>query len=123
MHYSQKNRILPKNIEDRLIALKDTPHTHFSEVELRRIQKEIKDSNFRIFTDKEKIYVFNRDLFVMGTDPKEIFLQLGVEDASHAFYLGRELERAALALRLGKKYIQEEPLHWGYLGEDSGKEN
>lgn len=122
MYYSKKNRILPKNIEDRLIALKDIPHTHFSEAELRRIQKEIKDSNFRIFTNEEKIFVFNRDLFVVGTDPKEIFLQLGVEDASHAFYLGRELEKAALALRLGKKYVQEEPLHWGYLGENSKKE-
>ncbi|MGB9553005.1 MAG: DUF6513 domain-containing protein [bacterium] len=123
MYYSKKNRILPKNIEDRLIALKDIPHTYFSEAELRRIQKEIKDSNFRIFTNEEKIFVFNRDLFIAGTEPKEIFLQLGVEDASHAFYLGRELEKAALALRLGKKYIQEEPLRWGYLGENSEKGN
>lgn len=116
MHYSRKNQILPKNIDNRLIALKDIPHTHFTEEELRRIQKEIRDSNFRIFTDEEKIYVFNRDLFITGTDPEEIFVQLNVKEASHAFYLGRELERAALAVRLGKKYIQEEPLHWGYLG-------
>ena len=40
---------------------------------------------------------------------------LGVDEASHAFYLGRELERAALAVRLGKKYVQESPLRWGYL--------
>lgn len=121
MHFSRKNGILPKNLEDRLIALKDLPHTHFKEEELKKIQKEIKDTNFRIFTDEEKIFVFNRDLFVSGTDPKEIFLQLGVSEPSHAFYLGRELEKAALAIKLGKKYLQEEPLHWGYLG-DKGKD-
>ncbi len=116
MHYSSQRQVLPKEIDDRLIALKDPPHQHYSEAELRRIQEGIRDRNFRLFTDEEKIYVFNRDLFVVGTDPEEMFPQLGVEDASHAFYLGRELERAALAVRLGKKYMQEEPLHWGYLG-------
>ncbi|MBM4465762.1 MAG: PTS mannitol transporter subunit IIABC [Chloroflexi bacterium] len=121
MHYSRQRQILPKEIDDLLIALKDVPHQYYSEGELRRIQEGIRDRNFRLFTDEEKIYVFNRDLFVAGTDPDEIFSQLGVEEASHAFYLGRELERAALAVRLGKKYIQEEPLHWGYLGGGDGE--
>jgi dihydropteroate synthase-like protein len=116
MHYASQRQILPKEIDDQLIVLKDPPHKHYSEGELRRIQEAIRDRNFRIFTDEEKIYIFNRDLFVVGTDPEEIFPQLGVEEASHAFYLGCELERAALAVRLGKKYMQEEPLHWGYLG-------
>jgi dihydropteroate synthase-like protein len=116
MHYSGQRQILPKEIDDRLIVLKDPPHRHYSEGELRRIQEEVRDRNFRIFTDEEKIYIFNRDLFVTGTDPEEIFPQLGLGEDSHAFYLGRELERAALAVRLGKKYMQEEPLHWGYLG-------
>jgi dihydropteroate synthase-like protein len=121
MHYSYQRQILPKEIDDRLIALKDVPHQHYSEGELRRIQEEVRDRNFRIFTDEQKVYVFNRDLFVVGTDPEEMFPQLRVEDASHAFYLGRELERAALAVRLGKKYMQEEPLHWGYLGGRDGE--
>ncbi len=120
MHYAHHRQVLPKRIDDRLIALKDTPHQHYSEEELRRIQKGVRDRNFRIFTDEERIYVFNRDLFVAGTDPGEIFAQLGVNEASHAFYLGRELERAALAVRLGKKYIQEQSLHWGYLEGNSG---
>jgi dihydropteroate synthase-like protein len=116
MHYASQRQILPKEIDDRLIVLKDPPHKHYSEGELRRMQEAIRDRNFRIFTDEEKIYIFNRDLFVVGADPEEIFPQIGVEEASHAFYLGCELERAALAVRLGKKYMQEEPLHWGYLG-------
>ncbi|KPL22583.1 MAG: hypothetical protein AMJ93_06880 [Anaerolineae bacterium SM23_84] len=123
MHYSNRSKILPKHVEDRLIVLKDPPHEHYSEGELRRMQKGLTDRNFRVFADAEKVYVFNRDLFVVGTDPDQIFPQLGLQDSSHGFYLGRELERAALAVRLGKKYVQEQPLRWGYLDdeEDTGQ--
>jgi hypothetical protein len=61
------------------------------------------------------VYVFNRDLFITGVDPKDLFARLDVASAGHAFYLGRELEKACLAVRLGKKYLQEKPLDWGYL--------
>ena len=36
-------------------------------------------------------------------------------DASHAFYLGYEMAKAAIALTLGKEYRQDEALNWGYL--------
>jgi hypothetical protein len=36
-------------------------------------------------------------------------------DASHAFYLGFELAKAATALTLSKNYVQDESLDWGYL--------
>jgi hypothetical protein len=38
-----------------------------------------------------------------------------VEEATHAFYLGRELMKAKLAITLGKTYRQEGALGWGYL--------
>jgi dihydropteroate synthase-like protein len=117
MHYSNLNRLLPKNIDSRLIAVKDPPYEPYSEAELRRMQAQVRDRNFRIFTDNRRIYVFNRDVFICGTGPGEIFAQLKPEDASHAFYLGRELERAYLAVRLGKRYTQESNLRWGYLDE------
>jgi dihydropteroate synthase-like protein len=117
MHYANRNRMLPKNIDDSLITIKDPPHEPYSEAELRHMHKQLRDKNFRIFTDNRWISVFNRDMFVRGTDPDEIFAQLKVRDASHAFYLGRELERAFLAVRLGKKYTQESSLRWGYLSE------
>jgi len=117
MYYAHQNRVLPKKIDDSLITVKDPPHEHYTEAELRSMHQQLRDRNFRIFTDDTWIYVFNRDKFICGTSPDDIFAQLGVADASHAFYLGRELERAALALRLGKKYIQEEELRWGYLSE------
>ena len=39
----------------------------------------------------------------------------GVDEATHAFYLGRELMKARLAITLGKTYRQEGALSWGYL--------
>jgi hypothetical protein len=38
-----------------------------------------------------------------------------VDEATHAFYLGRELMKARLAITLGKTYRQEGALNWGYL--------
>ena len=46
-----------------------------------------------------------------------IFDQLKIEDASQAFYMGKELQKARLAMQLGKKYTQEAELRWGYLSE------
>ena len=39
--------------------------------------------------------------------------------ALHAFYLGRELARASLAVTLGKTYRQDATLRWGYLTPDA----
>ena len=36
-------------------------------------------------------------------------------DASHAFYLGWELAKASTALALGKDYVQDQALKWGFL--------
>jgi dihydropteroate synthase-like protein len=117
MHYADANHIPPKSIDDRLIALKDPPFDTYSEDELREMQARVSDRNYRIFADREWVYVFNRDTFERGTDPSELFQRLNVGHARHAFYLGRELERAALARRLGKRYTQESELRWGYLSE------
>ena len=109
--------MLPKNIDDGLITIKDPPHEPYNQAELRLMHKQLRDKNFRIFTDDRWISIFNRDVFIRGTNPDEIFAQLKIRDASHAFYLGRELERASLAVRLGKKYVQESDLRWGYMSE------
>ena len=115
MHYAVSQRQLPKNIDDRLVTVKDARVLAYSEAELRELQAAVKDANFRIFADREVITVFNNERFVRGTDPQEIFAQLGVDEATHAFYLGRELMKAKLALTLGKTYRQEGSLDWGYL--------
>jgi dihydropteroate synthase len=116
MHHASRRSTIPKGFDDRLVTTRDTRVTHPTEAELRLMQERLTDRNFRIETDGESIFVFNSERFEKGTDIRRIFPRLGVDaDASHAFYLGRELTKADLARRLGKKYIQGEPLHWGYL--------
>jgi len=115
MYHAVHRRTLPKNVDDRLVTVKDPVILEYDEAELRQLQAAVKDPNFRIFTDRTTITVFNRELFVRGTDIQEIFAQLGVDEATHAFYLGRELARAKLAITLGKTYRQEGALSWGYL--------
>ena len=114
-YYAVRHRALPKNVDDRLVTVKDPAVLEYDEAELRRLHAAVKDSNFRIFADRTTITVFNDALFVRGTDPQAIFAQLGVDEATHAFYLGRELMKAKLAITLGKTYRQEGALAWGYL--------
>jgi dihydropteroate synthase len=115
MHYAIAEGQLPKHLDDRLLTVKDPEILAYGEAELRELQRQITDPNFRIFTDETTITVLNRDLFVTGTVIQDIFDRLGVEEASHAFYLGKELAKAKLAIDLGKTYRQEGPLSWGYL--------
>ena len=119
MHYARTQGVLPKDIDDSLLTIKDRKVDWRTEEEIRDLHGRITDPNFRIMIDGKHIYCFNRDRFIKDTDIQRIFHQitdqLGPHPASHAFYLGRELAKADIALRLGKKYIQEENLDWGYL--------
>jgi dihydropteroate synthase-like protein len=119
MYYAWKNKVLPKHLDDGLLTIKDPPFEPYTEEELRLIQAKVRDRNFRIFTDLNYIYVFNNHLFIKERDIQVIFPQLEVADPSHAFYLGRELYKASLAVQLGKRYIQEQPLRWGYLNRET----
>ena len=115
MHYAVTERTIPKGVDDRLVTAKDPTVLTYTEGELRELQAGITDPHFRIFADREGITVLNNDRFVRGTDIQEIFAQLDVDEATHAFYLGKELAQASLAVTLGKTYRQEEALSWGYL--------
>jgi len=115
MHHAITAHTIPKHLDDRLVTVKDAEIFAYSEDELRDLQRRITDPNFRIFTDRDVITVLNREHFVRGTDIQDIFAQLGVTEATHAFYLGKELAKAKLAITLGKTYRQEGSLSWGYL--------
>jgi dihydropteroate synthase len=121
MHYAVQQKRVPKGIDDRLVTVKDPTILAYTEAELRELQRAVTDPNFRIFTDRDTITVFNNELFVRGTDIQEIFAQLGVDEATHAFYLGRELMKAKLAITLGKTFRQEGSLNWGYLTPEDEK--
>ncbi len=115
MHYAVTQSTIPKGVDDRLVTVKDPAVLTFTEDELRALQSGITDPNFRIFTDHEAITVLNSDRFIRGTDLQAIFAELDVNEPTHAFYLGKELARASLAVTLGKTYRQEGALSWGYL--------
>jgi dihydropteroate synthase-like protein len=115
MHYAVTKQTVPKGIDDRLVTVKDPDVLTYSEAELRALQAAITDPNYRIFADRDGITVFNSKRFVRGTDIQEIFAQLDVDEPNHAFYLGKELAKASLAVTLGKTYRQEGTLSWGYL--------
>lgn len=115
MHYAVAHRTIPKGVDDRLVTVKDPVLLTFTEEELRALQAAVTDPNFRIFADRDGITVLNNERFVRGSSIQEIFAQLEVDEPSHAFYLGKELARASLAMTLGKTYRQEGALSWGYL--------
>lgn len=112
---------LPKHLDYGLLTIKDPYGNAFNETELREMHHEIKDDNYRIFVTEQFIYIFNNKVFLRGTNAQDMFNHLLVKDSAHAFYLGRELNKAELALCLGKKYIQDYPLRWGYLNSDKSK--
>jgi dihydropteroate synthase-like protein len=115
MHYAVTRGTTPKHVDGRLLTIKDEELRPYAEDELRELHAQVRDPNYRIFADAEWIYVFNAERFVKGTDFNEIFDQLGVSEATHAFYLGKELMKATIARELRKNYRQESPLDWGYM--------
>ena len=70
--------------------------------------------SFRIFLSGGRILAGNGKITVAGTSARDMLNTLIdrglVGRLDHAGYLGRELERAEIALHLGRSYIQDEPL-------------
>jgi dihydropteroate synthase-like protein len=113
--YAVNHRSVPKHLDSRLVMLRDPRDRHLAAEEIRQLADAIKDPNFRIFAEGGELHVINRDGHRCGTDPFELFAQLGPVDAAHAFYLGYEMAKAVTALTLGKNYRQDEALQWGFL--------
>ena len=113
---------IPKHMDYSLLTIKDPFGNSFEATELREMQEAIKDKNYRIFVADRSIYIFNNLHFFEGTSAEELFSRLCIKDSAHAFYLGRELGKAELALQLGKKYVQDDSLRWGYLDGQSSVE-
>ena len=118
MYFAQQEGTPPKHVDGRLLTIKDEEVRPYTEAELRELHASITDPNIRIFADADWIYAFNAERFVKGTDVNAIFDELGVDEPTHAFYLGKELMKASIARGLGKNYRQESPLDWGYLTFD-----
>jgi dihydropteroate synthase len=115
MHLAQRQAAPPKHIDSGLVTTRDESMRAPSEDELREMQSQVKDANWRLFADAEWLYALNGERFVRETNMYRVFEQLEIDDPSHAFYLGKELMKATIARGLRKSYRQEGPLDWGIM--------
>ena len=110
--------MLPKRLEPNLVLLRDPKlHVHGEEA-LKELAARLKDPNFRLFAERGLLHVLSSRMFIQGTDPFDLFHQIQAKqeiDPDHAFYLGYELAKAVTALTLGKCYVQDQALRWGFL--------
>lgn len=113
-HHAVTENVLPKHLAAGLVQLRSKKRRRLSERELQEFAAALKDPNFRIFAEHGQLHVMNRDQYITGRDPYELFDQLAVNDPSHAFYLGYEFAKAMTAITLGKHYQQDEALDWGW---------
>lgn len=114
MYAAKADAALPKGYGRELLALHDKRPFVQTPDEIAAQAADVRDPNYRIAVAEDGIHVFNRDIHKTGTDAMAFFPDLGVEsDGAHAFYLGGELTKAETAFRLGKRYVQDEPLDWG----------
>lgn len=119
VRHSIRNRVLPKHLGGQLVLLRDPKLRAIGEEGLNQIAGRLTDPNFRIFAERGEIHLMNRDGYWHGPDPYEVFdnmlATVGSLTPEHTFYLGVELNKAHTALLLGKQYIQDEALRWGFL--------
>jgi dihydropteroate synthase len=118
MFRAREDQSLPKGLGGGLLSLHDLKPFPASGEEIARWAAEVRDLNFRIEVADDGIHIYNRECHHVATDPFDLFPKLAVEsDGSHAFYLGYELAKAEIALALGKRYSQDNPLDWGVAAD------
>jgi dihydropteroate synthase-like protein len=118
VYHAVNNQVLPKNLEPDLLLLRDPRLREHGEQTLLELSEQITDKNFRLFAERGLLHILNSDMFLQGTDPFALFTEMQKRtpvDPAHAFYLGYELAKAQTALTLGKNYIQDQALRWGFL--------
>jgi len=114
MFAAREEGSVPKDFGTALLALHERKPFPYASGEVAELAQEVKDANFRIEVAEDGIHVYNRHGHHVAQDAFSLFPKLGVAaDGAHAFYLGAELTRAEIAWRLGKRYVQDEPLDWG----------
>lgn len=114
MHAAARQQSLPKGMNDALMTVHAKHPFPDTPAEIAATAAQVRDPNFRVQVSADGLHVYNRDGLRSGRGAFELWPQLQLEhDASHAFYMGVELAHAELAWRLGKRYVQDQPLDWG----------
>jgi dihydropteroate synthase-like protein len=118
VYHACKEHVLPKHLEPNLVLLRDPKLREHGALTLEELAQRVTDRNFRLFAERGLIHVINSLMYIQGTDPFDLFEQISQRekiDPSHAFYLGYEMAKAVTALTLGKNYVQDQALRWGFL--------
>ncbi|TPM07545.1 MULTISPECIES: DUF6513 domain-containing protein [unclassified Mesorhizobium] len=114
MFAARNDGALPRSYHPGLLQIHDRKPFTASTDDIAALAAEVRDANYRIAAAEDGIHIFNGKGHAVATGAFEFFAALGVEtDGAHAFYLGAELTKAEIAWRLGKRYVQDEPLAWG----------
>src|SRR5262249_50927317 len=113
VYYARGHRIPPKHIEPRLVTLRDPKVHEFGLESLQTLADQIKDNSYRVFAESGQVHLIGAGLHIADRDPFLVFERLlnpgfgGAADthraptnidASHAFYLGYEMAKAAIAM-------------------------
>jgi dihydropteroate synthase-like protein len=118
MHAAARQRMLPKGLSDALMTVHAKHPFPDSDDEIAATAAQVRDPNFRVQVSASGLHVYNRDGLRHGQGAFELWPQLQLDnDAAHAFYMGVELAHAEIAWRLGKRYVQDQPLDWGVATE------
>ena len=116
MHHAVRHRTLPKGVDDRLLTVKDPVILEYDEAELRRLHAAVTDSELPDLRRPDHDHrVQRRAASCAAPTSRRSSPSSASRRPRHAFYLGRELAKAQLAITLGKTYRQEGALAWGYL--------
>jgi dihydropteroate synthase-like protein len=116
--YACRHHLLPKHLEPDLVMLRDPKLREHGDAFLADLAERVSDRNFRLFAERGLLHVINDKMNLKGDDPFGLFAQMSrieLIDSAHAFYLGYEMAKAMTALTLGKNYVQDQALHWGFL--------
>jgi dihydropteroate synthase-like protein len=118
VYHSCTRKVLPKHLEPDLVLLRDPKLRVHGEETLADLASHITDRNFRLFAERGLLHLLSGRMRLQGTDPFALFDEMQQReriDPSHAFYLGYEMAKAVIALTLGKNYVQDQALRWGFL--------
>ncbi len=118
MYAAHAEQALPKGFGAGLSQVHDMKPFLSTPAEIEERAKDVRDSNYRVEVAEDGIHLYNRDAHHVAREAMALYPFLAVaEDPAHAFYLGTELAKAEIALALGKRYIQDEPLDFGVAVE------
>jgi dihydropteroate synthase-like protein len=123
MFRAREDESLPKFYGGGLLSLHDLVPNPQSDAEIRAGASEVRDDNFRIQVGDEGVHIYSRQGHHIARDPFDLFPKLNVDaDGAHAFYLGYELAKAEIAMQLGKRYAQDNPLDWGVAADKKSED-